>query len=522
MDQSREFDEFLGTEVRIHDKHRFEVKLDVGVKDGERHVYRVETYLFIPRTLGINPATYAKADFYNDIQRYIRFKTPQFSVSKLTDPAEKNSPLARLKSMLDGILAGAKTPSAVESAYEEIKLLACVVRVALRDQSKFFIDELARIPDEEGDQARIAVFKEQVGAFLDGLESFILSVHGLREALAAPAAPDRLREALAFADEYFSIAAEDTLTEILAAIRARAALRAGLSAVDAHLAALIKGQEAYRAERGYPSLVDKGTDSETFIYRSGVLKKFVSSVLYLQIETSAGEREAQIIFGIAAGLAMAIFMVVAYYANTRYTPTSMTFAMILTVGYIVKDRIKDLLKLWFLTRWTRWASDRSTEITDPATGKVIGRMREAFSFVRLASVPDEIKRRRFMDNITAIENEGKPEEIIRYEKEVTLFPKLITQFHERRKDLNDILRINISPFLEQADDPKAEHVHLNGKTGKVEVLQCARVYHVNALMRYVVRASGEAETVKYERFRIVLTRKGIKRLEVVPAVVAEP
>ena len=44
------------------------------------------------KTLGINPATYGKTEFYNDIQRYIRFKTPQFSISKLTDPGEKNSP----------------------------------------------------------------------------------------------------------------------------------------------------------------------------------------------------------------------------------------------------------------------------------------------------------------------------------------------------------------------------------------------------------------------------------------------
>jgi hypothetical protein len=120
-----------------------------------------------------------------------------------------------------------------------------------------------------------------------------------------------------------------------------------------------------------------------------------------------------------------------------------------------------------------------------------------------------------MDIITAVENDGKPEEVIRYEKEVVLFPKLITRFHERRKDLNDILRVNILPYLEQADDPKAEHLHLNPKTGRIETLEFARVYHLNVLIRYLVKADGEAQTVKFERVRIILNRKGIKRLEFV-------
>lgn len=505
-------DEFLDSKVRAHDKHRFEIKLDVAVQSEERHLYRVETYLFIPRPLGVNPATFSNADFYNNIQRHIRFKTPRFSLGKLRDPAVKNSPLVRLKKMIDAIHGG--DSAAVERAYGEIKLLGCVVRAAMRDQALFFTSELARLPDEEGAlESRARAFKGQVSVYLDDVLGFIDEVRGLRASLATPVAPERLREALAFMDEFFSLGAEDSLTSILEALRGRAALRAPLAELDARLSDMIKRQEAYRAAMGYPSLVDKGTDSETLVYRRGVLKKFVSNILYLNIETSHWERWAHILFGAAAAVSMAVALAVTAFASQRYGPNSLAFAAIVILGYAAKDRIKDLLKLWFVKHWTRWFSDRSTEILDPSSGKLIGRMREAFRFVPSDRVPGEIMRRRLMDSITAVENEGKPEDVIRYEKEVVLYPRRITQFHERRKDLNDILRINVFPFLTQADDPKAEYTHLNSKTGRLEVLNCSRVYHVNVILRYLVRGGFNGETEKYERIRIILNRKGIKRLE---------
>jgi len=516
-EQSHEMDEFLDSNVRVHDKHRFEIKLDVAFQAEERHVYRVETYLFIPRTLGVTPSAFSNADFYNNIQRYIRFKTPRFNIAKLKDPAAKNSPLVRLKEMVGAISAGDASAAAVDRAYDEIKLLGCVVRAGLRDQVQFFISELASIPEEEkASEIRIAAFKEQAATFVTGVLEFIEEIHVLRSALAKPTVPDRLREAFAFMDEYFSIASEDSLTSLLEAIRGRGAQRGALSELDGKLAEIIKGQEGYRASMGYPSLVDKGTDSETLVYRRGVLKKFISNILYLQIETSQWERWSQVLFGAATAMAMAFFVVGTFLASRRFPSDSLAFGALVVAMYVARDGIKDFLKRWLLTRWTRWASDRTTVIRDPSTGLEIGGMKEAFSFIRASAVPREILRRRLMDSITAVENEGKPEDVIRYEKEVVLYPKRITEFHERRKDLNDILRVNIFPFLVQADDPKADYTHLNPKTGKLEVLQCSRVYHINVLLRYLVRTSG-GETEKFDRLRIVLNRKGIKRLEEVSA-----
>lgn len=507
----RDIDELLDSKVRVHDKHRFELKLDVGIQSEERHLYRVDTYFFIPRPLGVTPSTYTKTEFYNAMQRYIRFKTPRFGLGKLRDPESKNSPLVRVKAAVDLLLAGDGAHSAVESAYHELKLLGCVVRVALRDQARSFEEELARLPEDEASGVKADALRELMGAHLADILAFIEELKALRVAMAAPAVPDRLREALAFIDEFFSLNVEESLTHVLESLRARPALRSAFAELDAKLADLIKGQEGYRAEMGYPSLVDKPTGSETLMFRRGVLKKFVSNVLYLQIETSNWERWAQVLFGVAAALAMALALLVTFLATKRFDPNSLAFAAVIVAGYVAKDRVKDLLKLWFVNRWTRWFSDRRTDILDPTSGTVIGRMREAFSFLPSGRVPPEILRRRLMDRITSLENEGKPEDVLRYEKEVELFPRRITKFHERRKDLNDILRLNVLPFLAQADDPKADYTHLNPRTGKLEVLECSRVYHVNVILRYLVRNGGETE--KFDRFRIILDRKGIKRLE---------
>src|SRR5262245_51874391 len=126
--------ELLDSKISQHDKHRFEIKLDVML-DGRRDTeqYSVEAYFFIPRSLGINGRTYPSADFYGDIQNYIRFKTPVISLRKLVDETYDFSPFKRFDEALEGLHSGDRSEQVITKAIHEMKLLGCVVRSDIRD-----------------------------------------------------------------------------------------------------------------------------------------------------------------------------------------------------------------------------------------------------------------------------------------------------------------------------------------------------------------------------------------------------
>ena len=512
-----EIHELLESKISLHDKHRFEVKLDVQLAPERKNVYRVETYFFVPRALNVTPASYTKNDFYNSAQKYLRFKTPQMSLAMLADAANRLSPLHGVHRKLIPIMAGRHDMAGEDAVVDEIKLLGAIARGAARDFVRLLLKDLAEARQSKPDAAaRLARVSEAALGFLGEVKALTAAMHFLHGQVSNPSVPVRLRDAFLFCDEYLSIRLENYLTTLLEEVRQNAQSREALAVLDAELVKLVLEQRAYRRSMGYPSLIKSRGPNELMVYRRGVLKKFVSSGLFLQVQVSEWEGLVQFLYGLAAGAAMLFATIVALAAQSRYATNSLPFVFTVVIAYIFKDRIKDWLKLIFSKSMTRWLSDRRADILDPGTGRRIGSFKEAFSFVPPEQVPPEIHRRRNADNFTTMDQEGKPEWVMKHEKEVTLDPKPILAFHERRKDLNDIMRFSVDAFLRQADDPKVDYPHLSDEGDRVEALHCARVYHVNMIMRYAAQDSAGRPQLSYSRVRIVFTRDGIVRLEEVP------
>lgn len=509
--------EILDSKITLHDKHRFEIKLDVELPPGRKNIYKVETYFFVPRALNIGPNTYSKSDFYNSSQKYIRFKTPQMTLGKLADPEVKISPLSRVNKGLSMLLSGSKDPGVADTIYSEIKLLGCVARGAVRDYVKYILSDILSICSSssarEAMVSRVKSVEENGLGFIRDVRGLISRVRALRGEMSSPVVPARLRDCFGFFDEFFSLTIEDYLTVLLEGVRKNEDLRKELKALEESLVDVITAQGLYRRSMGYPSVIKPGTENEEIVYRRSVLKKFISSALYLQIVISEWEGWMQLFFGLAAGIAMLFAAAIMVYAQNRYATNSMSFVVVVVVSYIFKDRIKDWLKLLFSKGMTRWIADRKVSVQDPRNGQTIGSFKEAFSFLKSGAVPSDIAHRRNIDNITSIDEEGKPERVFKYEKEVTLYTWKIFKAHERRKDLNDIMRFSVEDFLVQADDPKVDYLHLDAGSRGLESIQCSRVYHVNMLIKYISFDSAGKERFGYERVRIVLNREGIVRLE---------
>ena len=84
--------------VAVHDRYQLELKLGYPLAPGRETRYLIDTYLFLPASLGINSSSYTSKDFYRDIQTYIRMKTPSFLMGQIL--AAPDSPLRRCETLL--------------------------------------------------------------------------------------------------------------------------------------------------------------------------------------------------------------------------------------------------------------------------------------------------------------------------------------------------------------------------------------------------------------------------------------
>ena len=229
----------------------------------------------------------------------------------------------------------------------------------------------------------------------------------------------------------------------------------------------------------------------------------IMNVLFLETHSKEGSTYLKdVIFAISAGAAMIVATAVAVWAGHRWSTTSLPFILAIVIGYMVKDRIKDWLKLISTKKMTGWLSDYKTNIKDPETGKKIGLCKEAVSY---------IPEKRVAKNVMALRNKGVassrfslPQDVIKYEKEISLKPRLIYRTHSRLRDVTDIIRFNVMKFLERMDEPFEVRKIYDVESGEIKKFESSRVYYVNLILKL-----GE----QMHRVRLVLNREGIKRVE---------
>ncbi|MEN8801314.1 MAG: hypothetical protein ABF297_04970, partial [Thiogranum sp.] len=246
------------------------------------------------------------------------------------------------------------------------------------------------------------------------------------------------------------------------------------------------------------------------IFRRNVLKKYMHNVLFLDTRT---RREGTVIehglFGIAAGISMLFATVVLFLSQSLYGPLTLPVFLALVIGYMFKDRIKEMLRVYFSRKVSSLLFDHKTRIySDPR--HPIGYCRESFDFVDEAKVADRIMKIRDRDHMTEIQSEWVSESVLRYRKRIKLSSRAISAAYRDidTDGINDIMRFNVAEFTRRMGNPKKE-LFVMGEDDYRKV-KAERVYHLNMVLRY-----GGEDGVRYKRLRIVLNRRRIKRIETV-------
>jgi len=483
--------------VKAHDQYQVELKLVYPFPPGSSPThYELDLYIFAPRSLGVSPETYTKQQFYTDLQAYIRVKTPSISLIQFENGS--SSPLGRLRDVLE--LTARHAPKKPPTQYEsQIKLFCCIFKSAIRDFVTY-IHETAHTEDRERlVRQYVTIVQRIAGGYRD-----------LQVIIQTPGIEQRTLDLYLFGDEYLSMVIEDHTYHLLDNLTVPGS--SPDPELNIQLLALIDHEVRYRRRRGYASIPAEQEDNEKLVFRKSVLKINMASILFLDTKT---EKEGSLVehslLGVAAAVAVIFATAVAFISQSIYGSLTLPFFVAIVVSYIFKDRIKEILRLYFFRKMTSFIFNHKTHIRD-ATHNVVGICKESFEFIGDRKIPPEVREQRNRDHITEIENGWIGEQILLYRKRIHLFPERVRNVFSQHQvaGVNDILRFNIQEFLRKMDDPK-KHLFVMDDEGYHRI-KGTRVYHLNLIMR-LTHDQHRSQT----HYRIVLNRRGIKRIEQVLA-----
>ncbi|MGK5594630.1 MAG: hypothetical protein ACSNEK_04645 [Parachlamydiaceae bacterium] len=481
--------DLVSGEIQFRDKWQFELKSEFFPNSpSQESTYTQEFYIFIPNSLQVNEQVYPKEEFYKDQTNFIRYKTPKFTLSEIMDSKHHGSPLNRLKIMLE-------TSQPVDHIEDELKLLGNIFRSSLRDQILAFLTS-STIDVDEVDQ------------FCNEIEEFRKQFQSIQDQLITTKHETKVVITFRHIDEFISSSIDYFLTGFLEEGRKRF-LHAG---ADDRICNVIISEKKYREKIAPPSEA-----KDALLYRNGILKKFVMDALLLDTSRSSIQQKyGHYIGALSAGTAMLIYILLFVWHGQVFVMNSEPFIILTVLAYILKDRLKEDLKNISYQRALRWFSDYSIEIRSPNEKKIIGELRESFTFVDESSVSKEILKVRNKEFHTILAAVKRPEQVMYIKKIVKIFPDK-SPLVKRRRALNVIFRFNIQDFLTKASDPIHDYTSLDPETKELLHTSLPKIYHINIILRNSFQNDKHERKIEIKKFRIIIDKDGIKSIEQVKA-----
>ncbi len=488
-------------QVDRHGAHHLELELSYPLPKNESDArYGVEVFLFTPTALGLTRERYGVQGFLHDVKSYTRCDLCALPLSKLVDPACAISPITRLNKLLAGMVTERDLDEA--KVLYELKTLVNLHHDELRARRDLFRQQLKSGLPESGLRNYLAAYQRDHEALVGAVRSYYPT-------FVDPRVPEAVRQALRLADESISIKAEKELHHLCSLLE-----EFGQPAdLIAPLEQMIAREQDYRRRMEFASVTgpDYSVQNEAYVYRESNLKKWAQSATYMTMEAArTPARVGHLLAGVAAALAMAFAVAAAVVTQMFFDMNSLPWAILIIVSYMLKDRIKEMVRNGLINLIPTMVADRVVRLTDPRGGDDVGRSRERVRFFESGEAPPDIlnMRRHLSESFRAI---LPPEQVIQFSKVLLLDSDKLLQNHQRVVGLKEIIRINLGSWLSQMDDPVDELFTL--AEGQRRVVKTLRVYHINMIVRLTERKSDQAFGLF--KYRVILTRNGIERVEMI-------
>ena len=481
-------------EAKKHDNFSVEFKFGFNcVHDGVKDDFAVNAWIFVPNSLDINPENYGKSQFYRDIKSNVRLITP---VYKLREMAHEDS--MPLKSLTSALYAIAQTPSdrlAVDAYEYHLKMFAAIFKSALRDKAKAMLEAL---PDAS----------DLIDRYVARTQNVLSRFRALYEIIDIPSVPSKLKNDFRMSDEFMSHVMEVRTISIIKRIDsfmdgACGQMRGSCEQMRRRLSGMVAQEHAYRNKVKFQMLNGVPERDRDLLHHYGMLKKFTESELYIKLDKKKdGVALQQIYYSLAAGVAMVFATAVSWYYQQKYGSVTLPLFIVLVISYMMKDRIKDLLRFYFAHRLGNNYYDKKATI---AVGNTkVGEIKEGFDFISEKKIPEDVKSLREKSSFVEEESEIFEEKVLLYRQRVVLDDKaLVVKDKYPRKGLNEILRLHLYRYVQKMDNPHMS-VDTLDEDGNIVPLNVQKIYYVNVVFKLV-----HDDQIEYASFRIGMSRDGV-------------
>lgn len=513
--------------TRIHDRFSIEFKIwyehdaKTDTAGKQKTSFRLENWIFVPASLDINALTYSREQFYSDIKSYYRAITPVYSLKEMAsgennrvfgsppdtgNSAQKPeapkpeiemnpgacSPLDYLSNAVFNVANYPSNSNIIEYEYQ-IKMFCAIFKSAMREGYnglKLLKEHVSKNLPETSlrEDDAIQLFKEEAYAVLTSYGRLSDYLKGKTEG--------KLYNFYTFGEEFLINLAELYTYKIYDNISRSPKVITWLQELG-----------KYKRERGYGAL--KRADdvyNGNLLYRWSVLKKYVESDLFLSVDKrKSGVIKEQVYYSLAAGLSMIFATAIAFTFQQKYGNFTMPLFVALVVSYMLKDRIKELVRSAFSSNRKLKYFDNKTTLSVKET--VIGKSREGFDIVPQSKVPLEIIEMRNRSIIVDVENRMNEESVLFYRNLIELDKNKLNSTSEYEiAGINEIILFNLSSFVRKMDNPQSPYYICEENT--VSDILVNKIYYLNFIFQFTHNGISSRK-----RYRVMMNRDGILNLE---------
>jgi hypothetical protein len=476
-----------------HDRTHLEVDLRIQAPEDGHAVDQVwEAFYFLPESFRLDATTYLKRELFGDFRSHVRFTIPRIELECVPEEARE--------------LARRLTSRSPDEVVWELKLFACRVRTAIVEEAQGIIDDVA--PESRNNVAAVRAFVSAGGGALTAMRD-VLGPRKLRTPSFERADPE-VAKTQAWVDEYLSRVLELGLIDLANAVEARDGPN---DVVRAVIAAAVDEARYRRSHNEGPVSSSDGSihDLEQIERRQHALKRFTSSVLWLDVQIREGYTVALHIFhALAAGIAMAFAVVIAVLYGQPSAPGQLgMWAAVVVVAYMGKDRLKAILQSVFDSLVATRLPDRRWTVSVPGSSSVLADVAEQAGFVDRDAVPDGVDAMRRVAYRDRLQELAGPESILCHRKTVHVRAEAVRAVAPEFVALTDVMRVDVSRWLVNTDDAKRIVTFADPEAGELFDSKLPRAYDITVVYRISDTSEPDAE---WQVARIVVSRNGIRRV----------
>ena len=482
----------ISIKAKKHDDFSVEFKFGFDcAKDGIRDDFSVNAWMFVPNSLDINPEVYGKKQFYRDIKSNVRLITPSFPLKEIAQ--DDSLPLTLLRGAMEKVAVSAQESHMGEYEYH-LKMFAAIFKSALRDSATHLKNAVS-----QSDAMNVAHLVED---YLGNSSLILQKYRFLYAIIDVPSVSDQVRNYFRLCDEFITHTVEIQTIRIVRGMDSM--VEAPLEeTVRQRFAQMVMDQREYKKQQGYGVLNGEVNHDRRLVHHRGMLKKLIESDLYINLRKKKdGAAVEQLLYSIAAGVAMIFATGVAWFTQVKYGNITWPLFVVLVVSYMLKDRIKDLLRYYFAHKLGNKYYDKKAVVT---IGKNrVGEIKEGFDFISPSKTPGKVMRMR--EKASGVKDESRifEEKILLYRKHVTIDDVALAENDDYpMRGINEILRLHLHRLTHKMDNPVVPIDSVDAD-GRITTVNVEKIYYVNIVFQ--LQHDGDVE---YHHFRISMTRDGV-------------